>query len=194
MRLEYGRLFIFIMDIIEEWKDVVGYEGLYAVSNLGNIKSLSYWRFITPNNKYHFYKERPLKPCTTKDGYLQVRLSKKNGGNSFLLHRLIAIAFIPNPEKKSEVNHKLGIKNDNRVTELEWVTPKENSHHAHSNNLMKSCKGTKNAAAKLTEIQVLEIRAIGKSKTIKSIAEQYNVDTSTIGRILHNTHWKHLIK
>ena len=109
----------------EIWKDIKGYEGSYQVSNLGSVKSLN--RFDSAGHKL---KGKILKACINFDGYHQVILC--NGRiKTFTSHRLIASAFIPNPENKPEVNHKKGIKLDNRASELEWCTRSENMQHAY---------------------------------------------------------------
>lgn len=102
------------MGNIEIWKDIDGYEGLYEVSDLGRIKSLKRNRFM--NGYISLYQE--------------VKLTKNKSYIPFLVHRIVATEFIPNPENKEEVNHKNGIKTDNRAVNLEWNTPKENMEHA----------------------------------------------------------------
>lgn len=96
----------------EIWKDVVGYEGLYKVSNLGRIRSLKSNKIIKP------YKKR--------NGYLRAYLSRKN----VYIHRVVAQAFIPNLQNKEEVNHKDLDKTNNNVENLEWCTKRENMQHA----------------------------------------------------------------
>lgn len=99
----------------EIWKDIKEYEGLYQVSNLGRIKSLK------------FGKEKILKPINHTGGYLCVDLSKNNKRLYVKIHRLVAEAFIPNPENLLQVNHKDENKKNNCVDNLEWCTPQYNS-------------------------------------------------------------------
>ena len=105
----------------EEWKDIEGFEG-YQVSNYGQVKSLNYRRTG---------KEQILKQTTNRDGYKVVFLKKKHCS----VHRLVAQAFIPNPNKKCDVNHINGDKSDNTVFNLEWNTRQENVYHAFNNGL-----------------------------------------------------------
>jgi hypothetical protein len=100
----------------ENWKDIEGFEGYYQVSDLGNVKS-------TRSGKI-------LKPILINSGYLTVTLCVDYSKTTRLLHRLVAYHWIENPENKKEVNHKKGNKRDNRVSELEWSTPKGNVQHA----------------------------------------------------------------
>lgn len=102
----------------EIYRDVVGFEGKYMVSNLGNVKSLRY------QNKN---EEKVLTPIKHHGGYLIVHLGAKN---LRMIHVLVAMAFIPNPSGKKLVNHKDGNKHNNCVSNLEWVTAKENTEHA----------------------------------------------------------------
>lgn len=113
---------------MEIWKDIKYYEGYYKVSNLGNVKSIS--REVTREIGPYITKERNLRKGNSKPGYYNVSLCVNSMPKSFLVHRLVAHAFLENPLNKKEVNHKNGIKTDNRVENLEWVTPKENCKHA----------------------------------------------------------------
>lgn len=101
--------------MIEIWRDIKGFEGLYKVSNLGNVKRVN--------------KDVYLGLFKTKKGYITTSLSKSGKVCSKRVHRLVAEAFIPNPKHKAEVNHKNGIRNDNRVENLEWCTSSENNLH-----------------------------------------------------------------
>lgn len=104
----------------EMWKDIVGYEGLYWVSNLGNIKS----------------KKCQLKPILNEKGYCKVELSKKGKRKRYFIHRLVAIHFIENTYSKEQINHKDGCKTNNCVNNLEWCTNLENQRHAIKNGLV----------------------------------------------------------
>lgn len=103
----------------EIWKDIQGYEGLYQVSTLGRVKRVTTGRI--------------LKGSKDKDGYLMVRLSKNNIKSDKAIHRLVAQAFIPNPENKLEVNHIDENKTNNSLYNLEWMTRKENINHGTRN-------------------------------------------------------------
>jgi hypothetical protein len=111
------------------WKDIRGYTGLYKVSNTGKIKNVK--------------RNTLLKPAITKKGYCIVALSKHNKATTKNLHRLVAKAFIANPKRKKEVNHKDGNKLNNNDWNLEWNTSSENHLHAFSIGL-KNQKGENN--------------------------------------------------
>ncbi len=115
----------------EIWKDIPSFEGKYQVSNFGNVKSLNYLRTNTP---------RLLKQNNHKDGYKLIGLSNEKTGKKkyFTVHRLVAQAFIPNPENKATVNHIDGNKANNHVSNLEWATPQENMIHSFKIGLRKN--------------------------------------------------------
>jgi len=118
-----------IQDLDNEiWVPVAEYHGLYEVSNMGRIKTLArtYYGGACPVK----IKERLRKLTETTKGYLALLLSKDTISVHAMVHRIVAQAFIPNLDNKPQVNHKNGIKTDNRVENLEWVTNKENCIHS----------------------------------------------------------------
>lgn len=120
----------------EIWKDIEGYEGLYQVSNQGRIKRLA-GKVENKNGGMRFFPENVRKPINVH-GYLYCDLYKDNKECRKAIHRLVASAFIDNPENKPQVNHINGNKLDNRAENLEWCTQSENNLHAFSLGLMKA--------------------------------------------------------
>ena len=103
---------------MEIWKDIEEYEGIYQVSNLGRVKRY-----------YKNSKEKILKHGSSKNGYLYVNLCKEGKKRNCKVHRLVAQAFILNPENKPQVNHKDEDKTNNKVENLEWMTARENTNY-----------------------------------------------------------------
>ena len=104
----------------EVWKPVVGYEGLYEVSNIGRVRSINF---------HKSGKAKVMRPSLNTWGYPIVDLRKNSKRHSYTVHRLVALAFIPNPDNLPEINHKNEIKNDNTVENLEWCTRKYNINY-----------------------------------------------------------------
>lgn len=114
---------------IEEWRDIEGYGGLYLVSSFGRVKSLGRW-VNAKSDSVKFIKERILQPGKTTWGYLQVGLWKDGKQKIYKVHKLVANAFIPNPDNLETINHINEDKTDNRVENLEWMTNKDNKRYS----------------------------------------------------------------
>ena len=114
--------------MIEEWRDIEGFEGYYQVSNLGRVKSLSRITKSKPGY-YRFTYKRILKSYVSTNGYKMVSLRKESKTHYRTVHRLVTKAFIPNPENKGDVNHIDANRLNNKVENLEWATRSENIKH-----------------------------------------------------------------
>lgn len=176
-----------------EYRDIVGYEGLYQVSNFGKVKSLER-KVNAKNNTMAIRPEKLLKGSVNVYGYPCVHLIKDGVVSGKFIHRLVAQAFIPNPESKPCINHIDGIKTNNDVNNLEWCTYSENNIHSYKIGLATAPFGEKCGAGKLTEIQVLEIREKYKSKKYYQyeLAEIYKVHQTAIHKIVANKTWRHI--
>lgn len=130
----------------EIWKDVNDYNGLYQISNLGNVKSIHY---------RHTNVEKILKPYIKEDGYVVVCLTKNRRIKWHRVHRLVAEAFINNPDNLPEVNHKDENKLNNRVDNLEWCTSSYNKNYGTRNY---KCMHTRRHSSKMCRNSVQFIR------------------------------------
>lgn len=162
----------------EIWKDVIDYEEEYEVSNFGNVRR----------------KSKNLTQHVTTHGYNILTLSKNGNVSTKIVHRLVAEAFINNPELKEQVNHKDCNKLNNNLSNLEWVTPLENIRHAVENNRQRDQRGENNNMSKLTEEDVLLIREMLKDGiTAYRINKDYYPDLhmQTIYAIKYKKIWNH---
>ena len=168
---------------MEVWKKVKGFEN-YEVSSLGIVKRCKC--LITYSNGYEcLYKEKILKQENVK-GYRRITLAKNNTVKRFLVHRLVAEYFLPNPTGKPCVNHINGVKTDNNINNLEWVTYSENEKHSYL------ILNKINSGRKLKDYQVSAIltSAIkGRKGNIKLLASIYNVDVTTIYNVLNRKYY-----
>ena len=168
----------------EIWKDIACFEGLYKISNRGNVISLH------GKTKVGFR----LKAHNNGTGYLFAALYSGGNQTNFLVHRLVAMAFVDNPDPKNkiQVNHINGMKHDNRVENLEWCTPQENSiHYFKTGNA--NHKGVKNTRAKLDEAGVRKIREMVLDRVPrKTISAAFKISVSTMHFISTGRSWGHL--
>lgn len=168
----------------ELWLPVADTEGNYYVSNLGRILTTEYGQKKLT---------KVIKQSTHKNGYLVTRMKKESRVRPLKVHRLVAQAFIPNPNNLPQVNHIDGIKTNNVVTNLEWVTGSENIKHAFAIGL--SChKGSKHPQSILTEEQVKEIRLTYtiSNCTKTDFAKKYGIATQTLDNVLSGRTWSHV--
>ena len=171
------------------WRNIPGYEGVYQVSNDGQVKSLK--RIVDYGHLKVTRNERLLKIITDKDGYKIVGLNKDAKQRLFKVHRLVAMAFIPNPEALPLVNHINGVKDDNRPENLEWATNAQNIQHAYDNGLAKAVSGEKCGASKFSENDIKTMRELAeKGMMHKDIAKKFGVRKRGIHNIITRKSWK----
>jgi hypothetical protein len=172
------------------WRDIKDYEGLYQISNNGIVRRLP--RLSTNRHGNYLIPERCLSIHKMKHDYLAVTLTYKKKQTNKYIHRLIAESFILNPLNKHFVNHKNGIKTDNRITNLEWVTFQENVNHAIENGLTPQRTSKDNPMRKLEEKQIKYIFKLAERYTNTELSEIFNVSVETISGILNNKIWSYL--
>lgn len=180
----------------EIWLPVQGFEYFYHVSNFGRIKALER-KEIFPcmfnGTKIGIRKERIMAPRVHTGGYHRVSLGFGNR-KDYYIHRIVASAFIPNPGNLPMINHKNGIKNDNRVDNLEWCTAKQNINHAIDTGLLDRYRnrGVKNGSAILDELQATVILSCKGHLRPKQVASYFNVHRSVIDAIYSRKSWRHI--
>ena len=172
----------------EKWRDIAGYEGLYAISSRGRVKRIAGGCGAKIGRILKTSKRR---------GYVHLSLYRKQVQDTRKAHQLVAQAFLgPKPSERHEVNHLNGIRDDNRFENLEWCTRSENLLHAyHVLGTMKrpeAPKGEQSGGARLTLAEVGDIRALyeGGGITYQKLGEQFGVNLSTIGYIVRGDTWK----
>ncbi len=172
---------LFFITMEEIWKDIEWYEWKYQVSNNGQIKSLldNYWR----------PRELILKQGKDKDGYKKIALCLKWKIKYIKIHRLVWIAFIDNPDNKQHINHKNGIKNDNRVENIEWNTPSENHLHKYHTLWYKISDFNRYRNAIMIGQYTFDNVLIKEWKSIMDASKWLNISYSNISRCAR-WHWK----
>ena len=177
---------------MEEWRDIKGFEGLYQISSYGRVKSLE--RTVWNGKGYYKKSEKIRKGYDNGDGYLYVNLCKEGKRKQYRINRLVAMAFIPNPNNLPEVNHKDGNKLNNRADNLEWATRSENQKHAYKIGLQKSSEKQKQAVSKWNKENriksVHQYKLNGELiKTYKSCHDcsiELNTTNATVSRHCYN--------
>lgn len=154
----------------EEWRPVKGYEGLYEVSNMGRVKSL------------HTSQGRILKQYTKDNEYMKVNLSKDGTCNTKRVHRLVATAFIQNPNNYEVINHKDGNKKNNTVDNLEWCTRSYNTKHAYRNGLINMDTRKKS---------IILYKRYGEYKSIAEAAEALGVNRRVLSKAINQNSSTH---
>lgn len=178
----------------EIWKDVIGYKGLYQVSNLGNVKSIVGIRL---DKRGRFYKMpvKILKPQWDRGGYFHVSLYKNKKVSHKLIHKLVLEAFVSPCPTGYYGNHKDGNRTNNNLDNLEWCTPGENNLHAFRVLKRKPVcvSGEKNWNAKITNGDVMLARQLRKSGfTYQQIADKLGIVKSHAKRVVDGDSWKHI--
>ena len=179
----------------EVWKPVKGYEGLYKVSNLGNVRSVD--RHVMINNRYCLLKGKPRKAYYSSWGYLTVILYKNNQGKHYSVHRLVAEAFVPNPNNLPCIDHINTIRDDNRAENLRWCTAEENmanpiTRKKHLEGLRRSLserieKANATKAAKHPYDYIMGVGRNGEPlhfRSVKEASEYLNVPISSLRHIM----------
>lgn len=175
---------------LEIWKDVPGYENFYQANPSGFIKSLS--KPLRIKKGFRVTKELIISNTDNGEGYFICSLSKNTIRKSILLHRLIALTFVPNPLNLPEVNHKDGNKLNNHVDNLEWVTRQQNIDHSWSKKLT-NCIGESHHNSKLNKIIVKEIRekyASGKH-SYSQLGLEYGTSMYNVRNVVKRLTWNH---
>jgi hypothetical protein len=183
--------FTFMKDLfdivpIEIWKDIDGFDGVFKISSHGRCKSIDRLRFVDNGN----IKGKFIRGVLTTKKYLAYHLQYKGIRYSFQSHRLVAEAFIPNPNNYPEVNHKDGNKLNNHVENLEWCTCKQNTRHAFDTGLRVAMRGERNGQNKFKKASIIELKAKRRAgASARLLAKEYRMEISTVYYIMNGKLW-----
>jgi len=168
----------------EIWKDVSGHEGHHQVSNLGRVRSLKLRGNCKP-----YSEPKILKQFSWENGYMRVQMARQETS----VHRLVLETFVGPCPKGCEAAHLNGVRSDNRLDNLKWVTRKENHSHKKAHGTHQS--GEKNGCAKMTDDQARDIksRCLIKGETRTSLAREFGLALTTVSDLCSGRRWKHII-
>jgi hypothetical protein len=185
-----------VWDIDEEWRDVVGAEDRYEVSDKGRVRSKSYVKSGRNIHGPFTYttKSKLMAVRVNPDGYPQTNLRLSSGKDrSVTVHRLVAEAFIPNPNCLPQVNHKDSNRQNSVLENLEWCTAQEIVQHSYDYGL-NSNAGEKHPRSVLTVDDVRKIRDLWQGgKSVINIARELNFKRSTVSKVVHGNNWSHVV-
>lgn len=175
----------------EEWRDVVGFEGFYKVSNLGRVRSVERVQNGRKKNGYI------IRPSHDACGYEMLELRNGTFKKRLSVHRIVAKAFIPNPDNLPQVNHIDEVRDHNSADNLEWCTIEYNQNYGNRRaRISESSTGERNARHILTEKDVIEIRETyipgDREFGVRPLSEKYGVSYVTITKIIGRKIWKHI--
>jgi len=176
-----------------EWTEVPTYEGFYINKNGELLKKPTEKHERNIHGKFSFYTKYKIYKPYPKAEYLQFNIVVNGESTTLKQHRALALAFIPNPNNHTQVNHINGDKHNNNLSNLEWVTPSENVLHSYRIGLA-SNKGERHPLSLLKDQDVREIRELLSDKKLKQhqIGALYGVKHDTISRIKTGSHWSHV--
>lgn len=172
----------------EKWKKIKDYEELYEISEKGEVRTLCD-HFV--RNRLYKKKGDIVAVCNGAYGYNVCSLRKNGVNKMFKLHRLLAQAFIPNPENKPQINHIDNNRKNNKLENLEWCTNTENEQHKIKQK--RHPHGETHYEAKLKNSDVLFIREYSSESPINDLVKKYNLSRSHIDNIRMGRKWKHLL-
>jgi len=173
--------------VSEEWRDIPDFEG-YQVSSFGRVKGVD--RLRKGKTGLRLTNGQEMKQVLNKKGYPEVRL-RKNGCHTRLVHKLVASAFMTKPEGCTQINHLNGVKTDNRLTNLQWVTQSENQLHAYKLGLQPSRAGERNGRATITDEKVTALKELYNSgKSAKEVSEIMNISLYVVRGIISGRTWR----
>ena len=164
---------------VEIWKDYKNYEGLYQASNLGRVRSLDRW-VSSKNGSMQFIKGRILKLGNHNQGYLSVNLCKNNKVKTYLVHRIIAETFLPNPDNLPCVNHKDEDKTNNSVVNLEWCTYEYNNNYGTANERMSKSLTNNIYTSREVDVYDLDMNFIETLPSLAECARKYNLKKANV--------------